>query len=62
MTAQGWRKRKKVDGGKGDAPRDSANQEAYNAGWDRIFGNKDKEVNKDGIREDTPAMHKLQQQ
>ena len=47
MTAQGWRKRKKVDGGKGDAPRDNANQEAYNAGWDRIFGKHKKETQED---------------
>lgn len=25
------------DGGKGDAPRHGADQEAYSAGWDRIF-------------------------
>jgi hypothetical protein len=33
-------------GGKGDAPRKSADRKAYEDGWDRIFGKKKEEEKK----------------
>jgi hypothetical protein len=35
------------NGGKGSARRAGANDKAYQSGWDRIFGNKDANTDKD---------------
>ena len=36
-------------GGKGSAPRKESDQEAYNDGWDRIFGKKEDEKVEDEL-------------
>ena len=42
---------RKTHGGKGDARRIGSNQKAYEEGWERIFGNKKKEIpTKEGLQ------------
>ena len=49
-----WHSSGMSDGGKGSAPRKQQDKEAYDDGWDRIFGSKKKEkpIKEEPLKED----------